>query len=70
MSNNGRNPYEARVVITGMGAINPLGNNVEEIWDGLIEGKSGVRVAQNTDLSDYHIKIAGEIRSAAQPAGS
>jgi 3-oxoacyl-[acyl-carrier-protein] synthase II len=44
-----------------MGAINPLGNTIGEIWDGLLEGKSGVRLAKNTDLNDYHIKIAGEI---------
>ncbi|HEV2169680.1 MAG TPA: beta-ketoacyl synthase N-terminal-like domain-containing protein, partial [Candidatus Binatus sp.] len=35
--NNGR----TRVVITGLGTVNPLGKNVEEYWDGLIEGRSG-----------------------------
>ena len=33
---------ERRVVITGLGAITPIGNNVEEFWNGLIEGKCGI----------------------------
>ncbi|MDY6834834.1 MAG: beta-ketoacyl-ACP synthase II [Chloroflexota bacterium] len=56
-----RNPHNVRVVITGLGTINPLGNNVKEYWDNLIQGKSGIRLAQHTDLSDYDVKIAGEI---------
>lgn len=56
-----RDPYSTRVVITGMGTINPIGNNVHEFWDNLIAGKSGVRLAQHTELSDYHIKIGGEV---------
>ncbi|MBU1076357.1 MAG: hypothetical protein KKH98_03640, partial [Spirochaetes bacterium] len=52
-----RDPYKTRVVITGLGTINPLGNNVKEFWDNLVKGKSGVRTAQHTDLSKYHIKL-------------
>ena len=56
-----RNPHEVRAVITGIGTINPIGNNVPEFWDNLAIGKSGVRTSQNVDLTDYHVQIAGEI---------
>lgn len=56
-----RNPYETRIVITGLGTINPIGNNVKEFWDNLIAGKSGVRTAQHTELNDYHVKIGAEV---------
>ncbi len=56
-----RNPNETRIVITGLGTINPIANNVPEFWDNLIAGKSGVRLAQHTDLSNYHIKIGAEV---------
>jgi 3-oxoacyl-[acyl-carrier-protein] synthase II len=55
------NPFDRRVVITGLGTINPIGNNVEEFWDNLIVGKSAARIAQNMDLSNYHVRIAAEI---------
>ncbi len=61
MINKKRNPYETRVVITGLGTINPIGNTVKEFWDNLTIGKSGVRLAQHTDVGDFKIKIAGEI---------
>ncbi len=56
-----RNPNKTRVVITGLGTINPIGNTVKDYWKNLIDGKAGVRLAVNTDLSDYHIKIGGEV---------
>ena len=56
-----RNPYETRVVITGMGTINPIGNTVGEFWTNLIAGKSGVRLAQHTELMNYSVKIGAEI---------
>lgn len=51
-----------RVVITGMGAVTPIGIGVEEYWSGLISGKSGVgRITQfNTD--DLPVKIAAEVK--------
>jgi 3-oxoacyl-[acyl-carrier-protein] synthase II len=61
MDSVSRNPYETRVVITGLGTINPLGNNVNEYWDNLIKGKSGVRLVRNTNLGDYKIRIGAEI---------
>jgi 3-oxoacyl-[acyl-carrier-protein] synthase II len=56
-----RNPYETRVVITGLGTVNPIGNTVAEYWDNLAAGKSGVRLARNTDLSNFHVKIGAEV---------
>ena len=56
-----KNPHDVRIVVTGIGTINPIGNNVEEFWQNLISGKSGIRLAKNVDLSDYSVKIAGEI---------
>jgi 3-oxoacyl-[acyl-carrier-protein] synthase II len=55
------NPMETRIVITGMGTINPIGNTVDEFWENLVAGKSGVRLAQHTDLSDYSVKIGAEV---------
>jgi 3-oxoacyl-[acyl-carrier-protein] synthase II len=51
-----------RVVITGMGAITPLGNTVEEFWARLIAGESGIGAVQQMDVSDYPTKIAGEVK--------
>ncbi|MBN1271381.1 MAG: beta-ketoacyl-ACP synthase II [Candidatus Aminicenantes bacterium] len=52
---------ERRVVVTGMGTINPIGNNVQEFWENLTAGKSGVRTAQHTDLSEFNVRIGGEV---------
>lgn len=56
-----KNPNEIRVVITGMGTINPIAHSVEEFWENLTKGKSGIRLAQHVDLSDFSVKVAGEI---------
>lgn len=50
-----------RVVITGMGVISPLGNNVEQFWSNLIEGKSGISALDILDSSDHKVKIAGVV---------
>ena len=50
-----------RVVITGIGAITPLGLTVQETWDGLLAGRSGVRRITQFDASDLPVQIAGEI---------
>ena len=50
-----------RVVITGVGAITPLGNSVAELWQGLISGCSGIRRITQFDASDLPCQIAGEI---------
>lgn len=51
-----------RVVVTGLGIVCPLGNNVEEAWKNALAGKSGVRKIQSFDASEYSCQIAGEIR--------
>ena len=61
MAKKRRNPYETRLVITGLGTINPIGNNVTEYWNNLIAGKSGVRLAQHTNVKDFHVKIGAEV---------
>jgi 3-oxoacyl-[acyl-carrier-protein] synthase II len=58
---NGRNPHDVRVVITGIGTINPIGNTVEQFWDSLRHGRQGVRRIALMDVQEYHVKIAGEI---------
>ena len=54
---------ERRVVITGLGAITPIGNNVEEFWNGLIEGKCGIDEITHFDTTNYKVKLAGEIKN-------
>ena len=51
-----------RVVITGLGAVTPLGNNVEDFWNGLREGRSGINMITRFDTTDYKVKIAGEVK--------
>jgi 3-oxoacyl-[acyl-carrier-protein] synthase II len=56
-----RNPSDVRVVVTGMGTINPIGANVAEFWEALIKGKSGVRHISSFPLNGFSVQIAGEI---------
>ncbi len=51
-----------RVVVTGMGAITPLGNTVKEYWEGLVAGHSGVGAITHFDASLHTCKIAAEVR--------
>ena len=51
-----------RVVITGLGAITPLGNTVRETWEGLLAGRSGIARITQFDASDLPVQIAGEIK--------
>lgn len=53
---------ERRVVITGIGAVSPLGNDWASTWEGLKAGKSGIAAIQGMDVSDYNTKIGGEVR--------
>jgi len=50
-----------RVVVTGMGTVNPLGKSVEEYWDGLIEGRSGAAPIEGFDASRLTTKFACEV---------
>ena len=52
----------ARVVITGMGALTPLGLTVEETWEGLVAGRSGIDYPTRIDTTDFPTKIGGEVR--------
>jgi 3-oxoacyl-[acyl-carrier-protein] synthase II len=50
-----------RVVITGMGAVTSLGENLEAFWEGIKAGRSGVKNIQRLDTSRHHVHFAGEI---------
>jgi 3-oxoacyl-[acyl-carrier-protein] synthase II len=52
-----------RVVVTGLGALSPLGNSVADSWAGVIAGKSGVGPITKFDCAAFHTKIAAEIKS-------
>ena len=53
---------ENRVVITGMGAITPLGLTPEKFWANLLKGKSGIGQMTLCDSTDYPCHIAGEVK--------
>ncbi|WP_445487277.1 beta-ketoacyl-ACP synthase II [Niallia sp. 03133] len=52
-----------RVVITGMGIISPLGNDVNRFWDALVKGTSGIREIQSFDTTSLKTKIAGTVEA-------
>ena len=54
---------ERRVVITGMGTVNPVGNNVDETWAALCAGKSGIGPITKFDPVHHATKIAGELKN-------
>ncbi len=54
---------ERRVVITGLGCITPIGNNVEEFWKGIEEGKCGIDEITAFDTTDYKVHLAGEVKN-------
>lgn len=53
---------ERRVVITGIGTVSPLGNDLQSTWDGLKAGKSGIGEITLLDTTDYPVKIGGEVK--------
>ena len=53
---------ERRVVITGLGAITPIGNNVDDFWNGIKEGKCGIDEIKGFDATNYKVKLAGEVK--------
>lgn len=53
---------ERRVVITGLGAITPIGNTVEDFWNGIKEGKCGIDEITAFDTSDFKVKLAAEVK--------
>ena len=53
---------ERRVVITGLGAITPVGNNVQEFWKGIKEGKCGIDEITLFDTTNFKVKLAAEVK--------
>ena len=51
-----------RVVVTGMGAITPIGNSVEEFWKSVKENKVGIDEITKFDTTDYAVKLAAEVK--------
>lgn len=54
---------ERRVVVTGIGAITPIGNNANEFWKGIVDGKCGIDEITLFDTSNYKVKLAGEVKN-------
>ena len=51
-----------RVVVTGLGAVTPIGNTVEEFWTGIRNGKVGIGEITKFDTTDYKVKLAAEVK--------
>ncbi|WP_454052298.1 beta-ketoacyl-ACP synthase II [Clostridium sp. Marseille-Q7071] len=54
---------DRRVVITGMGALTPLGNNLETFWNSIKDGKCGIDFIKTFDVSNFKAKVAGELKN-------
>lgn len=52
-----------RVVITGLGAVTPVGNDVATMWESLINGKSGIDIATQVDVEQFPAKVAAELKN-------
>lgn len=52
-----------RVVVTGLGAITPIGNNVEDFWNGIKQGKCGIDEITLFDTTNFKAKLAGEVKN-------
>jgi 3-oxoacyl-[acyl-carrier-protein] synthase II len=52
-----------RVVVTGLGALTPIGNTTDEFWSGLVQGRCGIGPITKFDATGYPTQIAGEIRN-------
>ncbi|GAI36338.1 unnamed protein product, partial [marine sediment metagenome] len=52
-----------RVVVTGVGTVNPIGLNVEEFWQGLVAGKSGIGPITKFDTSNFRVKVSAEVKN-------
>ncbi|MDD3049234.1 MAG: beta-ketoacyl-ACP synthase II [Bacilli bacterium] len=51
-----------RVVVTGMGAVSPIGNTAEAMWQSIMKGKCGIDLITHFDTTDYKVKLAGEVK--------
>ena len=52
-----------RAVVTGMGTVHPLGNDVGTSWKGALEGASGIRAIERFEVGDLPVRFAGQVRS-------
>jgi len=52
----------SRVVVTGLGAVTPIGNNVTDFWNSLISGKCGIDYITKCDTTDLKVKVAAEVK--------
>lgn len=55
-------PDNQRVVVTGMGAVTPLGQDVESTWQSMLNGDSGIQRIEHFDVSDYRCQITGLVK--------
>ncbi len=53
---------ERRVVITGLGAVTPIGNNTNDFWEGIKEGKCGIDEITRFDVTNFKVKLAAELK--------
>ena len=53
---------EKRVVITGLGAVTPIGNNTNDFWEGIKEGKCGIDEITRFDITNFKVKLAAELK--------
>ena len=58
-----------RVVITGMGAVTPVGNDLPSTWEALVAGRSGVDLIRAFDASEFPVRIAAEVKDY-DPSGA
>ena len=52
-----------RVVITGTGAVTPIGNTAKETWQNALTGKNGIAEITNIDTEQFNVHIAGEVKN-------
>ena len=53
---------ERRVVVTGMGAITPIGKTVDEFWKGIKNGECGINEISQFDTTNFKVKLAAEVK--------
>lgn len=51
-----------RVVVTGLGIVSPVGNSIEQAWQNILSGRSGIDRISRFDASTFPVQIAGEVR--------
>ena len=54
--------HQRRVVVTGLGVVSPIGNDVDTFWRRLVSGESGVGEITRFDTTDYRVRIAAEVQ--------